>query len=66
MSKKLNVGCGRNILPDWINLDCAALPGVDVVYDLERCATDPLPLEDESVDEFLLSHVIEHLHHPLP
>ncbi len=66
MSKKLNVGCGRNILPDWINLDCAALSGVDVVYDLERCATDPLPLEEESVDEFLLSHVIEHLHHTLP
>lgn len=66
MSKKLNVGCGRNILSEWINLDSAMLPGVDVVCDLEPCADVPLPLEDDSVDEFLLSHVIEHLHHTLP
>jgi SAM-dependent methyltransferase len=66
VSKKLNIGCGRNILSEWINVDYAVLPGVDVVYDLERCAEAPLPLENDSVDEFLLSHVIEHLHHTLP
>ena len=63
---KLNVGCGRNIVPDWLNLDCAKLPGVDLVADLDLCETTPLPLEDESVDEFLLSHVIEHVKKPLP
>lgn len=63
---RLNVGCGRNILPDWINLDGADLPGVDVCADLDSCAGMPLPLESNSIEEFRLSHVIEHLHYPLP
>ena len=28
---RLNVGCGRNIREGWLNLDFAALPGVDIV-----------------------------------
>lgn len=63
---RLNVGCGRNVLPDWINLDCVARPGVDLVADLEQCATIPLPLAADSVDEFLLQHVLEHIRDPLP
>lgn len=66
METKLNLGCGRNIIPGWLNLDRAPLPGVDVIYDLERIREIPLPFEDNSIDEFLLSHVIEHLHHTLP
>ena len=61
----LNVGCGRNILPDAINLDSSALPGVDVVADLNKCKDEKLPLPDDSIDEFLLSHVIEHISTPL-
>jgi len=64
--RRLNVGCGRNIMPGWINLDIAALPGVDVVADLEKCASIPLPIESDSVDEFLLSHLIEHINNTLP
>jgi len=63
---RLNLGCGRNILPGWINLDAAALPGVDIVADLEQCATRPLPLADDSIGELLLSHVLEHIRQPLP
>lgn len=63
---KLNVGCGRNVIPGWVNLDSAALPGVDVVADLELCATVPLPIPDSSVEELLLSHVLEHIRQPLP
>lgn len=67
LSNKLNVGCGRNILADWINLDSQALPGVNVIADLERINEEaPLPFEDDSIDEFLLSHVIEHIRSPLP
>lgn len=58
---RLNVGCGRNIREDWINLDAASLPGVDLVCDLERVRVQPLPLPENSVEEFLVSHVIEHL-----
>ena len=64
--RRLNVGCGRNIMPGWINLDSVAMPGVDIVADLENCATVPLPIEDDSIDEFLLSHLIEHIRAPLP
>lgn len=64
--KRLNLGCGRNSLPGWINLDSVALPGVDVVADLEACAGQPLPFEDNAIDEFLLSHVLEHIHNTLP
>ena len=63
--KQLNVGCGRNILDGWINMDAYSQPGVDLVYDLESCAKTPIPLANDSVDEFLLSHVIEHIHKPL-
>ncbi len=35
--KKLNVGCGKNILPGFVNLDKTAGDGVDVVFDLETC-----------------------------
>jgi glycosyltransferase involved in cell wall biosynthesis/SAM-dependent methyltransferase len=63
---RLNLGCGRNILPGWINLDSMALPGVDVVADLEACAGQPLPFDDNTVDEFLLSHVLEQISNTLP
>jgi hypothetical protein len=36
--RRLNVGCGRNAMNGWINLDSQELPGVDIIADLERCA----------------------------
>jgi SAM-dependent methyltransferase len=63
---KINVGCGRNVMPNWINLDSFPLAGVDIVADLETCASSPLPLANNSADEFLLSHVLEHIRNVLP
>jgi hypothetical protein len=62
---RLNVGCGKNPIDGWINLDSAALPGVDIVCDLEAVRASPIALPDESVESFLLSHVIEHIHDSL-
>jgi len=64
--KRLNVGAGRDAKPGWLNLDCVALPGIEVVADLEQCRSNPLPLEADSIEEFLLSHVIEHIRDVLP
>jgi len=64
--QRLHLGCGNTLLEGWINLDLVAGPGVDLVYNLDNCANEPLPLEENSVDEFLASHLIEHLHNPLP
>jgi SAM-dependent methyltransferase len=64
--RRLNVGCGRDIKPGWINLDIAKAAGVDITADLEKCATTPLPLDADCIDEFLLSHVMEHVTAVLP
>lgn len=56
--KRLNIGCGKDIKRGWINLDSAAIPGVDVVHDVERL---PLPFSDESIDEIFCQDVLEHV-----
>ena len=54
---KLNLGCGRDIRPGYVNLDLAKIPGLDVVADLEK----PLPFADDSFDEIFTAHVLEHV-----
>lgn len=55
---RLNLGCGRDIQKDWINLDLANLPGVDVVHDLSRL---PLPFQDGQFDHILAKDILEHV-----
>lgn len=61
---KLNLGCGRDIREGWVNIDSVPLPGVDHVVDLDDHPV--LPFDDDSVERIEGSHVIEHLHRPLP
>ncbi len=63
---RLHLGCGRTILQGWINLDIAPLPGVDVVANLDTCGTVPLPFQENSIDEIMCIHTIEHLKNTLP
>src|SRR6266576_2582182 len=56
----INLVCGTNILKGWINLDCVALAGVDVVHDLNVL---PLPFENECASEILCEDVLEHLNY---
>jgi SAM-dependent methyltransferase len=65
-ARRLHLGCGRTILPGWVNLDFVPGNGVDVVADLDKCGEVPLPFEDDSFDEVLASHLFEHLRNPLP
>lgn len=57
-TQKLNLGCGRTALSGWVNLDCASLPGVDIVHDIENL---PLPFGNEEFGEILCNDVFEHL-----
>ena len=56
--KILELGCGRTKHPNAVGIDRVALPGVDVVHDLNR---SPYPFGDNTFDEVYAVHVIEHL-----
>lgn len=56
--KKLNLGCGKDIKQDYVNLDCVKLPGVDVVHNINKL---PLPFRNNEFDEILCRHFLEHL-----
>ena len=55
---KLHLGCGSRKMPGFVNVDCVAACGPDLVVDLE-CT--PWPWANDSVDEVKLIHVLEHL-----
>lgn len=52
---RLHLGCGRNIMDGWIDVDSQPLPGVDHVHDVR----DGLPVDD--VKFIFAEHFIEHL-----
>jgi len=53
---RLNLGCGNDIMPGWVNID-AYNDQADVKANIEK-----LPYGNDTVDEILASHVIEHFH----
>ena len=55
--RKLHIGCGRNILADWLNSDL--LPSGEGVVPLD--ATQPFPFESRSFDYIFSEHMIEHI-----
>lgn len=66
---RLNLGCGRSALPGWVNVDQVPLPGVNLLANLDGFAREgarPFPYDDNSVDQFMMSHTIEHITNTLP
>jgi SAM-dependent methyltransferase len=57
-SNKLNIGCGSDIRAGYVNLDAAALSGVDVAHDLDEF---PYPFDDNTFIEIVAKNVLEHL-----
>jgi len=58
MPKKLNLGCGKNILKGYINVDITKSDGVDIVLDANKV---PYPFKHKYFDEILSVNCIEHL-----
>lgn len=55
---RLDLGCGLRKEPGFTGLDRLALPGVDIVCDLDR---EAIPLADDSVAEVHSRHFLEHV-----
>jgi predicted SAM-dependent methyltransferase len=56
MKSRLNLGCGADIRPEYLNVDMHSYDGVDIVADV---ATVKFP--NESFTEILAKDIIEHL-----
>lgn len=54
---RVQLGCGQNGKPGWVNLDRRRYPGVNCVYDCRRS----LPFPDGSVQALYAEHFLEHL-----
>ena len=54
---RLNLGCGTDYREGYINVDKGSCR-CDVKHDIE---IPPYPFEDNSVDEVLIKHVLEHI-----
>lgn len=57
--KRLNLGSGARPLEGYVNVDLSpGMPGVGLVHDLDRM---PWPFENDSIDEIVMAHCLEHL-----
>lgn len=57
---KLNIGCGMNKIPGYINIDANGDLNPDLTLDIRK----GLPYQDNSVSEIVMYHTIEHIAKP--
>jgi SAM-dependent methyltransferase len=60
--RRLNLGAGGDILAGWVNTDIVALPGIDMIWDLD---IGPWPWENGSITEVRAVDVFEHVADPI-
>jgi SAM-dependent methyltransferase len=54
---RIDIGCGTRKVEGTLGVDNVAVPGVDIVADLDQ----GLPFKDNSVDAVYAYHILEHL-----
>lgn len=52
---KVHVGCGKNYIPGWVNIDMFSVVKADIYADMAA-----LPIDRGSVDILYCCHVLEH------
>lgn len=62
---RMNLGSGRDYKPGWINVDFNPDVKADLRLDLDAHPISYMMAPEDSVDEFLCSHTIEHMQNPL-
>lgn len=55
---KINIGSGYKRYDGFLNIDSDPLTKPDILVDIEN---DPIPLDDNSVDEIKAYHILEHI-----
>jgi predicted SAM-dependent methyltransferase len=55
---RLDIGCGNHKDPGWFGIDIQALPGVDLVHDLN---VHPWPLGSGTIGQAKAWHICEHI-----
>lgn len=61
--KKLNLGCGQIRIPGFLGVDNNPnATAADVSHDLNSF---PYPFDNDSVDEVIMDHILEHLDNPV-
>ncbi|MFY7789125.1 MAG: class I SAM-dependent methyltransferase [Thermoflexibacteraceae bacterium] len=53
----LHIGCGKRIMPNWVNIDIFQGQQIDLQLDFRQ----PLPFDDNSVTMIYSEHVLEHI-----
>ena len=61
MSKILDIGCGSDKAEGSVGIDIHQFEGVDIVHNLDIF---PWPIEDNTFDKIICSHVVEHIAKP--
>lgn len=59
--KCLDLGCGINKKKGYFGIDKSKVPGVDMVYDLNK----GIPFPDNSIEKIFCRHFLEHVEDPL-
>jgi hypothetical protein len=59
---KLNLGCGSNKIPEFVNIDSQPGCNPDLVLDF---INEDLPYADNTIQEVVMFHTIEHIRKPI-